>query len=187
MNLLITRHGETLWNTELRMQGQQNSPLTAKGIDGAINLGKELALSSVTIDKLITSPMPRALHTSSLILEQIPYRIPLSIDERLMEMDLGLFEGMTKEYAKENYTEAFHYFRNNAQSFVPVDGGETFYDVMNRAEDFISSYRGKEGTILVVSHMIVIEAMKTILEKRDISTMRGGAPIMQTTIYNYVI
>ncbi len=30
--LLITRHGETQWNTEKRMQGWSDSPLTAHGI-----------------------------------------------------------------------------------------------------------------------------------------------------------
>jgi phosphohistidine phosphatase SixA len=30
--LILIRHGETLWNTERRMQGQLDSPLTERGL-----------------------------------------------------------------------------------------------------------------------------------------------------------
>ncbi|MGE5678709.1 MAG: phosphoglycerate mutase family protein, partial [Pseudomonadota bacterium] len=42
MKLYITRHGETEWNLEGRMQGWQNSDLTEKGVENAKRLGKRL-------------------------------------------------------------------------------------------------------------------------------------------------
>ena len=42
IELYITRHGETVWNTENRMQGTEDSPLTSKGIQNARSLGKAL-------------------------------------------------------------------------------------------------------------------------------------------------
>ncbi|TXK90538.1 histidine phosphatase family protein, partial [Parageobacillus sp. SY1] len=40
--LYLTRHGETRWNVEKRMQGWQDSPLTEKGRQDAMRLGKRL-------------------------------------------------------------------------------------------------------------------------------------------------
>ncbi|TQR15623.1 histidine phosphatase family protein [Psychrobacillus soli] len=37
--LYITRHGETVWNTQKRMQGWSDSELTEKGISNAVSLG----------------------------------------------------------------------------------------------------------------------------------------------------
>ena len=40
--LILIRHGETLWNTERRMQGQLDSPLTPRGLWQAQQLGVRL-------------------------------------------------------------------------------------------------------------------------------------------------
>ena len=59
--LILIRHGETLWNTERRMQGQLDSPLTERGLWQARQLG--VRLQSQAFTALYSSDLPRATRT----------------------------------------------------------------------------------------------------------------------------
>ena len=68
--LYMLRHGETAWNTERRMQGTKNSPLTERGRRQALAMGRtlraELArLPGPTI--FLRSPLGRVRETSEII------------------------------------------------------------------------------------------------------------------------
>ncbi|NJM15105.1 MAG: histidine phosphatase family protein [Bacteroidales bacterium] len=65
MEIYIIRHGETIWNTQNRIQGQQDSPLTATGIEQAENVGKRL--QGIHFNILYSSDLPRAMRTSEII------------------------------------------------------------------------------------------------------------------------
>ena len=54
MRIYLVRHGETIWNTEGRIQGWKNSNLTEKGIEDAKALGKYLR--DVDFQCAFTSP-----------------------------------------------------------------------------------------------------------------------------------
>lgn len=54
LQVYLVRHGETQWNAERRIQGQSDSPLTAKGEQQAMQVGSAparlvLRMSSVAI------------------------------------------------------------------------------------------------------------------------------------------
>ncbi len=63
--LYITRHGETLWNTEGRMQGWNDSPLTDLGIKQAEWLRERI--KDLKIDVIYSSPSGRAYNTAEII------------------------------------------------------------------------------------------------------------------------
>ena len=56
--IYLTRHGQTEWNIEKRLQGHGNSPLTEYGIDRAKELSKRI--EELDIDCIYTSPIERA-------------------------------------------------------------------------------------------------------------------------------
>lgn len=66
MKLLIMRHGETLWNTEGRLQGQTDIPLNEAGKAMAVSCGK--GMSGVPVDLCVSSPLIRAVETAELVL-----------------------------------------------------------------------------------------------------------------------
>src|SRR5690606_37293291 len=87
--LILIRHGETLWNTERRMQGQLDSPLTERGLWQARQLGERL--KSLPFVSLYSSDLPRARQTAQRIADVTGHQI---IDDlRLRERHFGLFEG----------------------------------------------------------------------------------------------
>lgn len=87
--LLITRHGETQWNTEKRMQGRSDSPLTAHGIWQAQQLARRL--KDEKIDAIYSSPTPRAARTAEILKGSRGLQVRLLDD--LMEINLGDWEG----------------------------------------------------------------------------------------------
>lgn len=49
LQVYLVRHGETQWNAERRIQGQSDSPLTAKGEQQAMQVGERAAASASPI------------------------------------------------------------------------------------------------------------------------------------------
>src|SRR5262249_42943538 len=87
----------------------------------------------------VASPLPRARRTMEIIRENLG--LPpgdFATDDRLMEIDLGKWDGLTDEEAKALDIEAF-YARGNDKWNVRVPGGENYADVAARAESWIAS------------------------------------------------
>ena len=179
--IYITRHGETVWNTETRMQGRQNSPLTDKGAASALTLGKNLGIKP---DICLVSPMPRALHTAHLIRKASGLDYRIEVEPLLAEMDLGSWEGLRAPDTAEMFPEDFIKFRARPHEFVPLDGGETFYEVYDRASKLLDKVKERyDGTVLLVSHMILVQAALCIIEGNDVSHLREHEPIEQAKLY----
>lgn len=90
MKLYIIRHGETAWNVEGRLQGQTDTELNENGV----RLAKVTAegLKNIPFDLGISSPLRRAKHTAELVLAG--RNVPLTTDDRLMELSFGSWEGL---------------------------------------------------------------------------------------------
>ena len=65
MRMYITRHGQTDWNINHRLQGRTDIPLNALGKAQAVTCGE--ALQGVGIELIITSPLSRAYETAEII------------------------------------------------------------------------------------------------------------------------
>lgn len=169
MKLYFTRHGQTEWNVQERMQGSSDSPLTSLGIEQAEGLREWL--EAISIDRVYTSPQPRAFTTAEIALagkglSPIP-------DDRLREARLGAFEGMTFTEATETYPGAIHAFTQAPDQFVPIGEGETFFDLRERVNDFLSSIATeRHETVLVVSHALVLLTMRVCMLNLDLRRLR---------------
>ncbi len=151
MKLYITRHGKTQWNIESRFQGVKDSPLVQTGIDDAKRLHDYLI--DETFDYVYTSPLGRAKQTCKLIFENRD--ILIKEDKRILEMNFGCFEGMKTEDIFKEYGELYDNLWNHPEKFtVCPGGGETFRDVRNRVEDFISEMKTlkDDQKVFIVTH-----------------------------------
>ena len=95
LEIYLVRHGETLWNTELRVQGRTDIDLNETGTRQAEELGD--LLSGISFAKIDTSPLLRAANTAKIILsKQISHQKPAYIeDSDLTEVHYGNLEGKT--------------------------------------------------------------------------------------------
>ena len=85
MKLYLVRHGQTDWNKEKRLQGQEDIPLN----DFGRHLAKEtgVGLRNVRFNLCFSSDLKRALETASLILDEGSSKVPIIMDKRLKELE----------------------------------------------------------------------------------------------------
>ena len=153
--LYIIRHGQTELNTKMLMQGRSDYPLNETGIAQAEEAAGRFAEMGVTIDKVYSSPLIRAVQTA----EKIAPDAELIIDERLIEMDYGPYEGMDLRDPAPEVIDFFMDFVN-----VPApDGMEPLPEVVARLGGFLDDiiFEAADSNILISTHAI---AMKGALE-----------------------
>jgi len=85
------RHGETDWNKQGLMQGHTDIPLNETGRAQAE--AAAAALSRVSIDRIVASPLVRARETAEIVNRVL--QKPLALDAGLMERHFGSMEGLT--------------------------------------------------------------------------------------------
>lgn len=143
MGLYFTRHGQTDWNIERRLQGKSDIPLNATGIAQAKKT-KE-ALQEIRIDKIYTSPLMRAKKTAELINEG--RNITIYEEKRLMERGFGIYEGkLRKDILISDIW---------VSSDIPLSaGGEDTNSFFKRVEEFLDEIieESQMSNLLLVSH-----------------------------------
>jgi broad specificity phosphatase PhoE len=163
--VVLLRHGRTEWNASRRFQGMLDSPLDATGIAQAA--AAAIALVPMRPDALVSSQLQRALDTAGPVGEQCG--LDVAVDERLAEIELGTWQGLTRAEAKAAYPE--EYARWQAGEDARRGGGETYAEVGARATACIRDWLDRLGSgslLLAVTHGGTARA--------TIGTMLGMAP-----------
>lgn len=156
LTIYLTRHGETEWNTQNRLQGWKNSPLTDKGIKGAQLLGERL--SNIDFNVIYTSPSERAFQTANYI--RSGRDIPVLTDENLKEMSYGDWEGKTRNELKQKFKKEFYNFSNDLNLYNHQSHkGESLTDIKQRVEDVLKRIHAENtsGNILIVTHGVTLK------------------------------
>lgn len=101
--LYVFRHGETDWNKEGRMQGGSDIPLNEKGRRQAAILASFFQSNPVEI--FLSSDLVRAHDTARIVRGE--HDIPIILDARLRETNLGDAEGMLFSDAELQFGKDF--------------------------------------------------------------------------------
>ena len=117
---IVVRHGETVWNTETRIQGQTDSDLTAAGLAQAEAIGRRLGRER--FDVLVSSDMGRAMRTAQAIAAHC--KLAVTPEPRLRERSFGQGEGLTYAEVDARWPGVFSRADNTDPDAV-VPGGET--------------------------------------------------------------
>ena len=141
VTLFFARHGETEANAEKRFQGHSlNTPLTDKGRKQARQIARILRdrADPQALD-FVSSPMQRTCETMAIVRGHLglePERF--STDARIMEIDLGLWDGLTHAQARALDPKLFGR-RDKDKWAVRAPGGENYADVGKRAELWLAA------------------------------------------------
>lgn len=157
------RHGETDWNAEGRSQGRSDIPLNAVGVLQARRAA--LALVDRDITTIVASPLDRALKTAEAVAEAL--RLPVSLDDDLMEVSFGTEEGKPMGDWYDDWI---------AGSFTP-EGAETFTVLGARAVAAINRATAKPGPVLVVAHGALFRALRLALGHKPNVRTPNALPI----------
>lgn len=178
--IYLTRHGQTEWNVEGRMQGWNDSPLTELGIKQAEWLKNRL--EEVEIDKIYSSPSGRAYRTAEIINEN--KKIDIIKHEGLREIKLGKFEGLIQDEIKQLSSEQHFNYWNKPDLYKPIGDGETVEELINRVYKVIKEIVNDnlDKSILIVTHTMPIKAFICSLDNIDIKDFWGEPYVKQTSL-----
>ena len=105
MRFLFTRHGQTDWNLEGKLQGAQDISLNENGRKQAEILAEKLHGSNTEICKIYTSMKKRAYETGCIIGEELNlFCEPI---DGIEEMNFGDWEGFTWKEIEEKFPENY--------------------------------------------------------------------------------
>jgi len=168
MELILIRHGETIWNKEGRIQGYRDIDLSDTGLQQARQLA--LSLKDHPVHSIHTSPLIRARKTAQFINKY--QNVPIYLDSNLMEMDHGDFEGL---FFKELMAREKDFIRRwlSDPALVKMPHGESFIELQSRAWKVIEGLIAKPDNVLVVSHNFTIASILCKIKNISLSEFRS--------------
>ena len=154
--LHFVRHGQSVWNAEIRIQGTSDPDLSELGVSQA----KALVGKLPAFDKVYSSDLARTRQTTSNILEgnidHVDFR------PSLREIHLGPWEGVLLKDATEQHPVETGLFRNEPEKFQ-LEGAENFHELQQRARNAINEIldecEGIAEHVLVVSHGAFLKSL----------------------------
>jgi phosphoserine phosphatase len=159
--VIILRHGQSSYNSQGRIQGRSDlSVLTERGIEDASLTGA--AFGGLNFDKVYCSPLQRAQQTAATVLNCLGQQDRLHADDRLLEIDLPLWETLFNQEVRDKYAQQYQTWKQSPHELKMLlpqaDGSEReFFPVLSlyqQATTFWQAILPKHQgqTILIVAH-----------------------------------
>ena len=177
-SITLVRHGESegnLADAAARKAGADVLDLDERDADVALSdTGREQAealkrwLADLPEDQrptvLLSSPYRRAADTARLATEDTD--LSLTVDERLRERDLGVFDGLTGQGIRARYPEESERRSKLGKFYYQPPSGESWADVVLRVRSFLADLREgyDDERVWVFTHQAVIMAFRYVLE-----------------------
>lgn len=147
--LIVMRHGRTAWNEDGRIQGRSDTSLSAAGQVQVSSWRLPVRMQQA---RWYVSPMRRALETAALL-----GSMSATVDERLIEMSFGAYEGRRLRDLREELGDALVENEIRGLDFLPP-GGESPRQVAARFQSFLQDVCGIAGDIVVIAHKGILRA-----------------------------
>ena len=180
MTILLVRHGETGWNRERRYQGWLNSPLTERGVAQASAIGLLVAsLPDAADATVVASPLGRARRTAEIVRDQLRGIRTLRIDERLRELTMGSWDGLTFNQIEAISPGIFE--REGPEWCFASPDGESYAGFAGRVGEWLGE-QDESLTTIVVAHGLVSRVLRGLyagLARADALTL----PVPQDRIF----
>lgn len=151
--LVLLRHGQTDWNVEGRFQGQLDVGMNQTGREQAALAAPQVAQLAPGV--IYSSDLQRARETAETVGQL--YGLPVGLDERLREINVGSWGGLTGAEMAErdpSFAEALR----EGRDFRRSSEGETSHEVGLRMRAALEELadRHEGSTVLVASHGLAI-------------------------------
>ena len=167
--VLLTRHGETPWNREGRIQGWAATGLTDRGRREASVMGAWVA-DTYDIDWILASDSERTRRTTARLRDAAAGDLPApSFDATLRERGFGVYQGFLVEELFERYPDHDPSDSVSALQVDPAHGESVaaFCERVESAWDAVRAATDPGETTLVVTHGGVIKVLLADLTDRD--------------------
>lgn len=158
MDIILIRHGQTEDNVG-RIFSTKDTILTDEGKE-QIKKAKTF-IDTISFDKVYVSPLHRAIQTMEIL------GLDGEKEERIKEVDFGLFEGNTYEEIKDKFPEEAKIWDKDYLNFVSPEG-ESIKMAYERVTSFLEEIAKKDEDAVLVCHDGVTRiALSWVFDKLD--------------------
>lgn len=159
LTLLVVRHGRTALNVDERYLGVLDPPLDACGLEQAAALAATLAGQA---DAIVSSPRRRAVQTAEVL--AAASGLPVRVLEAFAERNVGVFEGLTRDEARDAYPALWSQNITRQWDSGPP-GGESIKTVVDRVSRGLGFLRRHypDRTVVLVAHGFVAKVIRALL------------------------
>ena len=151
-DLLLLRHGESMWNAAGRWQGWADPPLSPRGEAQARSAAELLA--DARLRAVVSSDLQRAQRTAEIITERLGLGAVV-VEPAVRERDVGDFSGLTRAEIDERWPGMIAAWRRGEVERAPNGEGREFIERVMMGLDAIAE-RFPGQRVLVVTHGGVI-------------------------------
>ena len=179
--IFLIRHGQTEFNKAGRLQGRMDSPLTPDGIEEARRMGRLLRTFAEEHDawSVVSSPLGRAFHTAQIVCETAGLKHPIQTDDRLVELSVGVFEGLNRDEILAHSPET----RIGPGWIYTTPGGETEVELKSRLASWLADVDETDGLRrLVICHGISGRMLRHLYAAEPLD----GPPPPQDSVFRLV-
>jgi len=126
--LILTRHGQSIWNAENKFTGWVDVGLSEQGKEEAKKSGDLLNKLNIRIDISYTSYLKRAIETLTIILKSLSLPMKFNTAWELNERHYGSLTGLNKEETKKKIgEEQFKKYRRSWDVAPPLIADDSNY------------------------------------------------------------
>jgi probable phosphoglycerate mutase len=164
--IYLVRHGRTAFNEEGRYQGGKDSPLTALGLSQAARVGRLLRglIGDPAHWSIVASPLGRTVHTAQIIRAEIGQDAAFTLDPRLAEVRMGLWDGLT-DADIEQVSPGLREGTSRSDFFFRAPGGETHDDLAARLGDWLAQTLAHGRPTIAISHGVSSRVLRGLYLK----------------------
>ncbi len=201
VGLVLVRHGESTGNVAAAAAEVSQSdvidvdmrdadvPLSGTGIDQARAWGQSLRHlpPAGRFESVWCSPYRRAQETASLALQEVGVNLPLRVDERLRDRELGVLDLLTTRGVQARFPDEAIRRRWHGKFYHRPAGGESWADVALRVRSVLNDIDSWEHgrRVLIVCHDAVIMTIRYVCEglsEQDILLAAKTNPVRNLSI-----
>lgn len=146
--LHLVRHGESVWNSENRLQGHGGVGLSEKGHRQAASTAAFLSATLSHASLIVRSDLRRVAETAAPT--EALLDVEVRLDQRLREIDVGFWSGLTWDEVAQRDPSAYRRWR--AGEDVPRGGAETWAELRERVWPALRDLADVGGDVLVFTH-----------------------------------
>ncbi|KDP31898.1 hypothetical protein JCGZ_12359 [Jatropha curcas] len=181
--IIVVRHGETLWNVDGRLQGHLDVELNEVGRQQAALVADRLS-KEPKISAIYSSDLKRASETAEIIAARCG-GLEVIEDENLRERHLGDLQGLVLHEAAKVSPEAYQAFLSRQTAQHIPGGGESLDQLYQRCTSCLQKIakKHKGERVVVVTHGGVIRA----LYRRACPNKKPPGKVLNTSINIFII
>lgn len=169
LKIYFVRHAEAMGNVKEFFQGRTDCEISERGAKQLEYLAEWF--KDIPIERIYSSPLKRTISTAEAVNKH--HGLQIERDERLIEIDGGVWEGKPWAELPKLYPVEYDLWQNHMEDFY-IENGEKMTEVFERMKAAVTDIAAKNQgrTIAVVSHGCALRNYLCYAMGRPISSLK---------------